>query len=709
MDIETERMLRRLALAGRMEEVRAALLDILDEDSDDEDAKAELQRLINGQPLRLTLSAEERTKQAKAEAWQALERTMEKIPLLQLKLCSKGQLEEIKEKFDSFKSTYRGAAQEFSESTVAYMQELSARLRQFRGKSSRKVILTTLGVAAVATLVVGIGSAFRQSALNKQGTLRAALKENQYEPVLAAMRDADSGITRFFCPSIGSDIAHAEQWIKNIEIQYRKLDAQIALFELGRKKIADLSPEDQLALETAINQQIRGQEMLQERWRKQCAKEYDELQARKNKVLQDISQPLDSPPEMTGDPKADLAAITEYETYVRARHKHTAASQELFCFRTDYASPIAAQLEQIVLLKNELKQNCYVFDKLPKCRTYREFEKQIQKIAHQHYQPAEKYTQSVALLPSVNEVSCAMAAPDGEFTEAQLKAANDILVEGKCSFPAAFPATEEMVNLTKDLFTSPSYQHRVYALELENGTTWYSTIQPTIDKTNFVHYRRSSIDPEFTPEENYLEFQNDGTKTMYAIDASGLMSSLKIDASNFYVRTNLPKLLTATLNHNPGNHPALAQAYIYYCLLQLTDACPYPLLKGVRFSPTLKEHSDSFMNIVKKHKIQLVPGCWLSTAPHIQKAEKDFGTWFQMHRGCDYAAEMKQNFVAGFAVKPHFCGYINEQGSLSSFIELKESERLWYVSSEGIKYTMERSFSDAIPLSPVFIEKRAKK
>ena len=709
MDVETERMLRRLALSGRMEEVRATLLDILDEDSNDDDAKAELQRLINGQPLRLTLSAEERHKQAKAEAWQALERAMEKLPLQHLKLYSRGQLEDIKEKFDSFKSTYRVTDQDLPENTRAYLQELSTRLKQFRGKNSRKVILATLGVVAGAAMLIGIGSAFRQAALNKQVTLRSALKENQYEPVLAALRDADSGITRFFCPSIGSDVTQAENWLKSIETQYRKLDAQISLFEQGKKKIADLSPEEQLAIETAINHQLRGQEILQERWRKQCAKEYDELQTRKNKVLQDIATPLDSPPELTGDTKADLARITDYESYVRSRLKHTAASQELFQFSTDYASPMAAQLAQIVLLKNEVKQNRYIFDKLPKCRTYPEYQKQVQKIASQYYQPTEKYVQAYSLMPTINEMACAMAAPEGEFAEAQLKAANDILVEGKCSFPAAFPATEEMVNLTKDLFSAPSYQYRVYALELEKGTTWYSTIQPTIDKTNFVHYKRSSIDPEFTPEENYMEFQNDGTRTMYAIDATGLMSSLKLDASDFYVHTNLPKLLTATLNLKPGNHPALAQAYIYYCLLQLTDACPYPLLKGVRFSPTLKEHTDSFMNILKRHKIQLVPGCWLSTAPHIQKAEKDFAAWFNTHRGCDYAAEMRNHFIAGFSVKPHFCGYINEYSQLSVFVSMKESERLWYVSTDGIKYTTNKIFDDAIPLSPVFVEKRAMK
>ena len=95
MDIETERMLRRLALAGRMEDVRAALLDILDDNANDEEAKAELRRLINGQALRLTLSAEERTKLAQEEAWQALERDMIKLPFQQLKLCSKAQLEAI--------------------------------------------------------------------------------------------------------------------------------------------------------------------------------------------------------------------------------------------------------------------------------------------------------------------------------------------------------------------------------------------------------------------------------------------------------------------------------------------------------------------------------------------------------------------------------------------------------------------------------------
>ena len=57
---QIDRELRRLALSGRMDEVRQALMERLEQSPNDAEAKAELQRLINGKPLRMTLSSEQR-------------------------------------------------------------------------------------------------------------------------------------------------------------------------------------------------------------------------------------------------------------------------------------------------------------------------------------------------------------------------------------------------------------------------------------------------------------------------------------------------------------------------------------------------------------------------------------------------------------------------------------------------------------------------
>ncbi|MBR1997801.1 MAG: hypothetical protein IJ993_05250, partial [Akkermansia sp.] len=67
-----DRELRRLALAERWDDVKALLMARLDKNPEDTAAKAELQRLVEGRPLRITLSAAERLAADADDAEQAL-------------------------------------------------------------------------------------------------------------------------------------------------------------------------------------------------------------------------------------------------------------------------------------------------------------------------------------------------------------------------------------------------------------------------------------------------------------------------------------------------------------------------------------------------------------------------------------------------------------------------------------------------------------
>lgn len=710
MDDETERKLRRLALAGRLDEVRAALLSILDTNAEDQDAKAELQRLINGKPLRLTLSAEERRALMMEDDLQSLQHLTRKLPMQQLKNCNREQLVTITDRFSQFLTKHQQKARQLPAALQEYLNEAKKRLSHFTKRTYRKVLLRTGLVFSVMGIAIALNSGLKYNATSKYETLHTALANNQYDSVLSAMHDADSGIVKYYCPQVSSEIDRAQLWIQKIEDQYRKLDKEIAQFELGHQSIAKLTPLEQVSIESAIHSLLRGKDLLLERWNRQCQKENAAIQARKQNVQQELEQPLPTAPQLKGVPVNDLKLVEQYVGALQTRLAHVHAATQLYSFEQDFEQPLSQRLESALRLKQEIQHIVTVVQNLRSYKNYSQYLAALQTLTAHYYREARPIIDSVAEFPTMDDVAYAISVPGREFPMSTLLAARDIIVHGKSSFPAAFPATVEMVQIPTDLFTAPSYQYKVYALQLTDTQTWYSTIQPEIDATNFVKFRRSSIDPAFTPEENVVEFINDGSKKMYTIDATRMLRDLNLEQHSFFISTNIPRLLTQVLNYKRGKQPALAQAYIYYCLLKMTDASPYPLLNGVRFSPKLREHTESFLKILKKHQLKLSPGCWLSTSASIRRAEKDFADWFQKNRGHDYAAEMANRFTQAYSGTPYFCGYIDERGRLMQFISIPLELPVWIVSREGLRQIqLSNGVTEALPFSPVFINKEALK
>ena len=109
MDEQIQRYLKRVALAGRWDELRSLLAEYIENNPQDIEAKAEMQRLKNGQTMRLMLPAAERRKANAEDALNALEWMMDDHPQSSLKLCNKDELEQLLNELELHQQTLKKA------------------------------------------------------------------------------------------------------------------------------------------------------------------------------------------------------------------------------------------------------------------------------------------------------------------------------------------------------------------------------------------------------------------------------------------------------------------------------------------------------------------------------------------------------------------------------------------------------------------------
>ncbi len=703
MDEQIQRYLKRVALAGRWDELRSLLAEYIENNPQDIEAKAEMQRLQNGQTMRLMLPAAERRKANAEDALNALEWMMDDHPQSSLKLCNKDELEQLLNELELHQQTLKKAGEPLPESAKQYKSALKSRIGALNGRASRKIAKRIIvGISAI-TAISAIWYSMDYRAHARYRDLKEALATPIYDNVLDSMRAAESNINRFFCSELSATIDQAEQWLQQQEKQYKKLDATLSQLESRKKTLTSLSPAEILELENGIDQSQRGRDNLLKRWQSVCKREYVELRAHKAAILQQLEQPLPLPPELSGDFQADTDNLKAHEESLSHRLKEMKAVISLYDISTHICDPIEAEIGKTNHILQSIKQLSYQLRRLPECRNYAAYCRAIKQLNCDHYPQANTLLQVQELLPTLESVTYHFSAPAGDISADLLVAAEQVLVHGAPSFSQKFPADQTVLQLPVDLFTAPSYNEKVYVLNVSDTETWYSTIRPEIDKTNFITYRRSSVDPRFSPENYYKEFQNDDTYRLTEIDATNLLRDLRLEHNSFFLHQNIPQLLTRVLNYQEGKHPALAQAYLYLCLLKITDAHPYPLLSGVRFSPTLKAHSASFIELLRRSKINLRPGCWLSTDAAVARAEQAFADWFRTNRGHDYAAEMAENFRKTYSASAVFCGYINENHRPVLFKTPKKGAAVLYVSAAGLT----QDETQALPLSPIFTDKNA--
>lgn len=703
MDDATKRKIRRLAITGRWRAVRSELGQYLEQNPQDEEAKSEWLRFEKGQPMVLTLSAEERRKAAAQEAEKNLRQLMRQYPEDRVKLLNLSELKSILESIEEQHSVLVKSRHQVSPGTRQYIDTVKARKRAFVWRAMKTqlkyggIILSLLAVAIV------IWTGLRESAYDKLQDLKAALEAPAYDELTQKLKAADQPLNHFFCPNLSTYVARAQQWIDEHDELLNDLENKLARLESGAVKLSSLSTAEILNIESGIDRSQRGREQLLKRWQEICRKEYSALEKKKSEILQAIDAPLPPLPQWSGDVETDINNVAAYKTSLINMSLETQAAIKLYKVKSGAVERLNERIAHTDVLLREMHQIRAVLKTLGTSRSYKSFRENIARLTIKYYTPAQQLADIKQHLPEEENVAYRMVDPHGNFTAEHLMAAHAIFVNSAPSFPPEFPATPQVLIIPEDILTAPSLLNKIYTLKTPEGETWYSTIRPERDESGFTTYRRSIVDPKFTLDDNRREFQDGSAYQLGEIDATHLLRDLKIERNDFFITVNLPSMLTAVLNYKEGKHPALAQASVYRCLLLITDAHPHTMLNGVRFSPTLRKHSASFHALLKRLDIDLKPGCWLSPSPQVERAEKAFREWFRTHAGCDYRAEMAQNFMAAYYKRPQFCGYLDEHGKVKIFIKLKAGEKLWYVSQDGIKCSSSiEEIETGRPLSPLF-------
>lgn len=699
MNEQIQRHLKRLALSERWDDLRVLLEEYVAENPNDPEANNELRRLNNGEPLRLMLSATEKKQAIANDAAKALSWLLDDHPLEELRHCNIEELRHIYSIFEQNERNIRNDKRQLSDNELLYKRTVKRRIKELSTRLRRKHTGKIILILGLCALIGGTRYAMKSRALEDCRQLTEALATPSYKKLIDAKHAANTKINLFFCPEIAFLLLDADKWIAQQENNFKEIDTLLTQIENREKSIIDFSPKELFYIETLITNCQIDRDSLSARWQDLCHRDYSEMQAHRDKIKRQIEQSLPTRPELTGNIQHDLPLVEEYISILKTRLNEAKNALRLYNISSDTASTVEKEIERYSLTIYSIKQVQTRLAQLKECRSYGAYCDVINKLNSADYDKFQPFLTIKEHLYPIQNITNEILARKAGCSTALFLAAKDVILNGAPSFPQAFPADISILSIPEDLFTAPSYQYKVYVLELSKDKKWYSTIKPELHPSNFITFRRSTIDPNFTPEDNYIEFQNDDTYQLSEIDATRLIRDLDIERNYFFVRKNIPILLTQVLNYPQGKHPALAQAYIYRCLLQLTESHPYPILTGVRFSPTLKKHAESFSRILKHHKITLTPGCWLSDDPAIIKAEAAFAEWFKTNKGHDYAAEMAENFKKNYSKTAVYCGYIDTEGSPFFIKTIEGGEQLYYISADGLCTEQDK----ALPLSPIFI------
>ena len=189
-----ERELRRLAIAGRWDDVRELLLARIAQDDTDTEAKDELKRLEEGLPLKAMMNAAQRHEAAKQDAAKAIADFMEALPLAELKKLSKSELPEVCKTWEELSSTYRRYHKKLTESMIAYRSELRARRSKYRGILFNKASKIALLAVAFGGAVFGVNHYLKTGAIKEYEAFASALNSKNINSVLELKDKVNSGI-----------------------------------------------------------------------------------------------------------------------------------------------------------------------------------------------------------------------------------------------------------------------------------------------------------------------------------------------------------------------------------------------------------------------------------------------------------------------------------------------------------------------------------
>lgn len=702
-----QRELRRYALADNKHGMERVLRHRLAEAPDDPLALAEMQRLKEGRPLQVTESPTQRRERELSEACQAIMNIMAAYPenILPTKTTARIRdlLARLKQHTDIIKANKGEEIANVEQYRKLLRDELTKRTKSQWRRASGWI---AAGVGSIA-LIVGTIILCQQRANSLNRDLTDALKARKQERLQTVLKVADTGFNRTLCPALEENIRDANLWLTTISSRREWIEKYILQVENGSTSVSGMRMSLRAEIEKELQALPDDQPDLQQRWDRLCNKEKAQLEYQKAVLTETLLRPLPEFPTFTGNIDADSSAITAQIKLIDQRQKLFDEAPKSYKLSPDLMSIALKRREQLTANLKEIAGLRRLLEKFPKVRTYKQHREQLQEYTPVHYTPAVTLMHVRSKLPAAESVQSLMQDPQRKIDDNEMKAAIKTLLEDGPTFTQNYPANRRQVHLMEDVFTAPSLRRRLLELSNADGAVCYSEEEPRIDQVGRVYIRRSDLDPLFTSQNRNTRWEDASCVWKVTIDATPLQAAANINKPTFFGQRHLPSLLTTVLNFEHKQCPALAQAFVYHRLLLLIKEHDHPLLTGLNYSPSLRNHYQSFNNLVKERNIELRAGCWLGKTKFQVEDEAAFRKWFNTHRGVDYNKEIKENFGDLVKIGAAYCGYINEERKAVIFRELPPSTTIWYLTDSGIVASRaDASLENPTIFSPIFIAEK---
>ena len=460
-----DRELRRLALAERWDDVKALLMARLDKNPEDTAAKAELQRLVEGRPLRITLSAAERLAADADDAEQALSLLQHIYPVDSLKNLPRQELKHLLQQIEPKEAIITKAKRTCSATLQAYVAEIKKRLRKFSSAYTRKFMRRSALVMLCIGTIIGARMYLKQRAEQAAAALSAAIQQKNLHELKRAKQEADTKINRFFCPDITESLAIAQDWENAILIEFKKIREIVAELETGKRHYAGLTASELQQIDRRVHRLVIGKDDLLPKWQKLYKQETLRLEALKKQLVSQLEASMPKQPVFCGEPDADEAAITQYIQALRLKETEARKLITEYAADTKLLPPIQQAQASARQIKEEIQQMRKLLLALPTFTQYEDYYHSWQQFCPQQYPAAIRLAAAKNTLPLPEDIKYHVQDPTGNYAAQLIKAAEACLVHGQSSFTAAYPATQEQIHIPQDLFTAPSYLYKIYILK----------------------------------------------------------------------------------------------------------------------------------------------------------------------------------------------------------------------------------------------------
>lgn len=702
---EQWRAVRRYALSGEMRTARRILQMMVQENPDDIEAAAELQRLEAGQPLRCTETQKARQERMNEEALYAI---ADKINVYSTKKLAALQTKELQKLHQELKENLRTLANSHTlapPGTNAYKKNLERELgRRHKRNLKSRMTIAAIALGTLLTLA-GIAWGLYRKAASVSEQLTNAWQAQDWERTEAILEGADTGIYRMMNPLMNELIAKVTAWQQQTISRSNELQYLLQVYE-KREAISTLSLEERAQFLRQIralpNYHAKG---LLLRWEELCRPEKEKLDMQRDAFLAEVKAAARFP-ELTGNIADDTAQLRKARATIQKLIQTFVSAKDAFDLPKDTISRNVAIQSKIDSYLADIEMLNRAEIQMRSARNYQQHFAALAELTPTQYPPALAAAKAGSKLPSEEEICNVVRAHRYKIPQNMPQEVIHAIVDKGPTFCQAYPANLQQIHLMEDIFTSRTLRQKVFEIFRASGEIHYTDQYPTVTEKNNVRFTLSELDPERKVSKSpHMEWENAHTVWIRTLDATPILKAVDLTRDKFW-GANLPDLLGRLTAIHDKDCPALAKAYVYHTLLEVMLLHhKKPDILGLRYSPTLQEDIKSFRQIGVRNKLPLSITCWLSRDEKVQEAEALYAQWFDMHADRNYSAEMSKTLSRILRTRPRYIGYVDAGGQAHIRVKQAEGTSLWYISGGKLTTTPSgKPLKTPAGYSPIFAE-----